>query len=72
MALALANRPECGQGGKTGESARAWPLRRHGLRLGGGLYLAPGSVVTLKHTGVFGNHASTAFDDIFGSWSPGG
>jgi hypothetical protein len=42
-----------------------------GQGLGGGVYLAPSGTAVLTNSKVKGNHASTADDNIFGSWTQG-
>jgi hypothetical protein len=42
-----------------------------GSGYGGGLYIATGAITTLKNTQVVGNNASTAGDDIYGSYTSG-
>ena len=40
-------------------------------RIGGGVYLAPGSIAHKDAlTTIFGNHASTSDDDVFGTFLP--
>ena len=56
-----------------GDQARAAPTGRDGgaagQGVGGGLYLATGSLTTLKTTFVAGNSASTNDNNIYGTYS---
>ena len=40
-----------------------------GSGYGGGLYIATGAITTLKNTQVVGNSASTAGNNIYGSYT---
>jgi hypothetical protein len=42
-----------------------------GSGFGGGLYIGTGAITTLKNTKVFGNIASTAGNDIYGTYTTG-
>jgi hypothetical protein len=42
-----------------------------GSGYGGGLYIATGALTTLTNTKVVGNKASTAGNDIYGSYTTG-
>jgi hypothetical protein len=40
-----------------------------GLGQGGGVYIAPGGTVSVRHTRITRNHASTSNDNVFGDLS---
>lgn len=50
-----------------GNRADAGPA---GSGYGGGIYLVPGTTATIRRARVFGNKATTAGDQIFGSFTP--
>ena len=54
------------QGGASGEGGTGGAA---GQGVGGGLYLASGSLTTLKATIVAGNYASTGANNIYGTYS---
>ena len=57
--LVTSNRAVGGAGGNGGTD---------GQGVGGGLYVAAGATVSLRHSRIRHNHASTSDDDCFGCW----